>query len=299
MEKGGASAEETGRQGKLVLIVGLAGAGYTTALKTLQDKGYLAVDNLPMALLSQLVSLEIEAAGKKVAVSIDGRTSGFDASRFEGLMADLRGRLGDRVGMVYLSASRDELFRRFNATRRHHPLSVGGTAEGLTEALELDWQRMEPLNTLADTRIDTTSASPAELRQALFEAIGEVATQPIPIQVQSFSYRKGIPADADLVLDMRFITNPHWNAELAAKTGLDKEVQAFILDDPAFKEGIANLGDFLALALPRYSSEGRPHFYIATGCTGGRHRSVFAALELARMLEGMGHPVSVRHRDIA
>ena len=285
-------------QGRLVLIIGLAGAGYSTALNTLQDKGYLAVDNLPMALLSQLVSLEVEAAGKKVAVSVDGRTSGFDASALEGLMADLRDRLADRVGMVYLSASREELFRRFNTTRRHHPLSVDGTAEGLTEALELDWQRMEPLGPIADASIDTTATTPAEFRQALLAAVGEEAAQPIPALVESFSYRKGVPADADLVLDMRFLENPHWTPGLAEKTGLDGEVQAFIRRDPAFKDGMAHLKGFLELTLPRFSAEGRPQITIATGCTGGRHRSVFAALELAAMLEGMGHPVKLRHRDI-
>ena len=299
MDDDGALEGSEERSGRLVLVTGLAGAGYSTALGILQDKGYLAVDNLPMALIDQLVGLEVEAAGKKVAVSIDGRTSGFDASKLRSLMEDFRGRLGDRVRMVYLAASRDELFRRYNATRRHHPLSTSGEAEGLDEALELDSQRMAPLNPIADASIDTSGTSPSDFRRTLLEAIGEAAAEPLPVRVQSFSYRMGVPADADLVLDMRFLENPHWAPGLAGKTGLDKEVQAFIRSDPAFKDGIAHIGKFLALVLPRFSAEGRPQLSIATGCTGGRHRSVFAALELAGMLEKMGHPVPLLHRDVS
>ena len=290
-------AEE--QAGRLVLVTGLAGAGYSTALETLQDVGYLAVDNLPMAMIGQLVSSEVEAAGKRVAVSIDGRTSGFDASKLGSLVEDLRNRLGDRVRMVFLTASHDELFRRYNATRRHHPLTISGEAEGLNEALELDGERMSPLNPIADANIDTTDTAPSDFRRSLLAAVGAAAAAPLPVQVQSFSYRKGVPADADLVLDMRFLENPHWAPGLAGKTGLDKEVQAFIRKDPSFKDGIAHLGKFLALALPKFSAEGRPQFSIATGCTGGRHRSVFAALEIAAMLEKMGHPVQLRHRDIS
>ena len=293
------AAEESGKEpGRLVLITGLAGAGCSTALDALQDVGYLTVDSLPMAMISQLVGLEVEAAGKRVAVSVDGRTSGFDASELGGLMEDFRGRLGDRVSMVYLTASKDELFRRFNATRRHHPLSVGGTAEGLAEALEKDWKQMAPLNPIADANIDTTGTAPSDFRQALLAAIGEAKGKPIPVQVQSFSYSKGVPANADLVLDMRFLENPHWTPGLAERTGLDEEVQAFIRKDPAFKDGLAHLKSYLVLILPRFTAEGRPQFSIATGCTGGRHRSVFAAEELAAMLGKMGHPVQVQHRDI-
>ena len=281
-----------------MLVTGLAGAGYSTALGMLQDAGYLAVDNLPMALVSQLVGLEVEAAGKKVAVSIDGRTSGFDASRLEGVMADLRSRLGDRVSMVYLTASREELFRRYNATRRHHPLSVNGEAEGLTEALEMDWQRMAPLNPFADASIDTTGTVPSDFRKALLSAIGEAKGSPVPVRVESFSYRKGVPANADLVLDMRFLENPHWDPGLAGRTGLDEEVKEFIRRDSAYEEAMAHIRNLLELTLPRFSDEGRPQFTIAAGCTGGRHRSVFAASELAGILEGMGHPVQLIHRDI-
>ena len=299
MDDNGVLEEPETRAGRLVLVTGLAGAGYSTALETLQDVGYLAVDNLPMAMVSQLVSLEVEAAGKKVAVSIDGRTSGFDASKFGSLVEDLRNRLGDRLRMVYLTASHDELFRRYNATRRHHPLSISGEAKGLAGALELDGQRMSPLNPIADADIDTTDSAPSDFRRTLLAAVGEASAEPLPVQVRSFSYRKGVPADADLVLDMRFLENPHWAPGLAEKTGLDKEVQAFIRKDPSFKDGIAHLGKFLKLALPKFSAEGRPQFSIATGCTGGRHRSVFAALELAAMLEKMGHPVQLSHRDIS
>ena len=298
MNDGGGLKGSEEPSGRLVLVTGLAGAGYSTALDTLQDMGYLAVDNLPMSLISQLVSLEVEAAGKKLAVSIDVRTSGFDASELEGLMADFRNRLGDRIAMIFLTASRDELFRRYNATRRRHPLSVNGMADDLNEAVEMDWERMAPLNPIADASIDTSETSPSEFRHALLAAIGEAKAEPLPVSVQSFSYRKGVPANADMVLDMRFLGNPHWEPGLADKTGLDGEVQKFIRDDPAFGKAIGHLEKFLALALPRFSAEGRPRFSIATGCTGGRHRSVFAAVEIAAMLEKAGHSVQLSHRDI-
>ena len=286
------------QDGRLVLITGLAGAGYSTALNTLEDMGYLSVDNLPMALISQLVSIEVETAGKKLAVSIDGRTSGFDADRLQSLVIDIRKRLHGRVSMIFLTASRDELFRRYNATRRHHPLNTSGQAEGLMDALELDWQTMNPLVQVADATIDTTDTAPSDFRKALLTSLDEASSRPIPLIVQSFSYRKGVPANADMVLDMRFLENPHWAPGLAEKTGLDADVQDYIRNDPAFDSSMEHLRSYLGGILPRFSDEGRPRFSIATGCTGGRHRSVFAAVILKSMLEEMGYPVRLDHRDI-
>lgn len=284
-------------RGKLVLITGLAGAGYSTALNALEDVGYLAVDNLPIALVDKLVSIEVETAGKKVAVSIDGRTSGFDSSRLDALVDDLRRRLEGQLKLVYLTASRDELFRRYNATRRHHPLNTSGEAEGLMAALELDGERMAPLERLADASIDTTASSPADFRQTLLASLDEAGRTHLPVLVQSFSYRLGIPANADMVIDMRFLENPHWAPGLAEQTGRDEAVQAFIRKDPAFAPYIDGLSDLLAQTLPRFTAEGRPQFSIATGCTGGRHRSVFAAITIAERLEQNGYPVRLMHRD--
>lgn len=290
---------KTEESGRLVLVTGQAGAGYSTALNVLEDRGYLAVDNLPLALVSQLLSIEVETAGKKVAVSIDARTSGFDLSSLESFVSDARKRLEGRVQMVFLTASQDELYRRFNATRRSHPLNRTAEVSGLKEALELDWQRMAPVERLADANIDTTGTSPAEFRQALLSCIGDLPRSQLPVKVESFSYRKGIPTDADMVLDMRFLENPHWAPGLAEQTGKDAAVQEFIRKDPAFDRFMDGLENLLTEALPRFAGEGRPRFSLATGCTGGRHRSVFAAISIAQRLEQHGYTVRLNHRDVS
>ena len=283
---------------KLVLVTGFAGAGSSTALNILEDIGFLAVDNLPLALVSQLIGLEVETASRKVAVSIDGRTSGFDPKSLATLIADTRARLGDGVMLVFLTASRDELYRRYNATRRLHPLSHDGVDETLMEAIDRDSVKMAEVEALADVVIDTTGAAPKQFRQTLLHKLGEEVAAFLPVEITSFSYRHGLPDTADMVLDMRFLENPHWQPGLAAQTGEDDDVQAFILADPCFNSFIDRLIALLDDVLPRYALEGRPRFAIATGCTGGRHRSVFTALTITRRLEEKGYPVSLSHREI-
>ena len=283
---------------KLVLVTGFAGAGSSTALNILEDIGFLAVDNLPLALVSQLIGLEVETASRKVAVSIDGRTSGFDPKSLATLIADTRARLGDGVMLVFLTASRDELYRRYNATRRLHPLSHDGVDETLMEAIDRDSVKMAEVEALADVVIDTTGAAPKQFRQTLLHKLGEEVAAFLPVEITSFSYRHGLPDTADMVLDMRFLENPHWQPGLAAQTGEDADVQKFILADPCFNSFIDRLIALLDDVLPRYALEGRPRFAIATGCTGGRHRSVFTALTITRRLEEKGYPVSLSHREI-
>lgn len=283
---------------KLVLVTGFAGAGSSTALNILEDIGFLAVDNLPLALVSQLIGLEVETASRRVAVSIDGRTSGFDPKSLAMLISDLRARLGDGVMLVFLTASRDELYRRYNATRRLHPLSHDGVDETLMEAIDRDSVKMAEVEALADVVIDTTGAAPKQFRQSLLNKLGEEIAAFLPVEITSFSYRQGLPETADMVLDMRFLENPHWQPGLAAETGEDADVQAFILADPGFNSFIDRLITLLDDVLPRYALEGRPRFAIAAGCTGGRHRSVFTALTIARRLEEKGYPVSLNHREI-
>ena len=283
---------------KLILVTGLAGAGSSTALNILEDIGYLAVDNLPLALVSQLIGLEVETAGRKVAVSIDGRTSGFDPQSLATLISDTRKRLGNSMMLVYLMASRDELYRRYNTTRRLHPLSHGDATDTLIASIDRDIEIMSGAEAVADVIIDTTGAAPKQFRQTLLDKIGEEASPFLPIEIMSFSYRQGLPDTADMVLDTRFLENPHWQPGLAEQTGEDSDVQAFITADPGFDAFISSVIDMLDAALPRYALEGRPRFALATGCTGGRHRSVFAALTLARKLEEKGYPVKLHHREL-
>jgi len=282
---------------QLVLISGQAGSGYSTALTILEDIGFLAVDNLPLALMDNLISLEVETAGKKVAVSIDGRTSGFDVTGLASLLEDARRRLGDRVKLVYLSAHEDELYRRYNATRRPHPLRFRYPASSLAEAILQDRKDMESLEKLADIFIDTSRSSPADFRKILLEKLGIMSQTALAVTIKSFSYRRGLPQDADMVLDMRFLKNPHWEPGLAALTGEDEPVQRFIRQDPAFELFLDEAVAMLEVTLPRYLEEGRPQFVLATGCTGGRHRSVCAAHALAERLGKKGYAVTLRHRE--
>ena len=280
---------------QLVLISGLAGSGYSTALNVLEDIGFSAVDNLPLALVDKLISLEVETAGRRLAVSLDGRTSGFDADGLVNLMTDIRRRLGDGVKLIFLSAEDDVLYRRFNATRRHHPLDDQGD---LMAAITEDRRRMALVEDIADIAMDTSGASPTQFRTALLNKLGLGEWRKMPVLIQSFSYRHGLPQDADMVYDMRFVDNPHWQVGLAAQTGLDQDVQQFLDQTESFVIAINQLKDMLGHVLPKFDAEGRPKFSIAVGCTGGKHRSVYSAVKLAEIITRMGFEATVTHREL-
>ena len=297
--------KETLEKPRLVLIAGLAGSGYSTALNILEDAGFSAIDNLPFSLVNQLISLEVETGGRQVAVSLDGRTSGFRVKGLHDLMIDLKNRLPGQVQLVFLNASEQELARRFNATRRHHPLdehdAANDAARGLADAIHRDWELMAPIGEIADITIDTTGSNPTNFRSLLLSQLGlgdDINPLQMPVFISSFSYRHGIPQDADMVLDMRFLDNPHWQDGLAALTGRDAPVGDFISGNPAFHRWMTALTTLLEETLPRFAQEGRPQFSIAFGCTGGRHRSVFAAETVAQVIRSMGHQVSLNHRQI-
>ena len=297
--------KETLEKPRLVLIAGLAGSGYSTALNILEDAGFSAIDNLPFSLVNQLISLEVETGGRQVAVSLDGRTSGFRVKGLHDLMIDLKNRLPGQVQLVFLTASEQELARRFNATRRHHPLdehdAANDAARGLADAIHRDWELMAPIGEIADITIDTTGTNPTNFRSLLLSQLGlgdDINPLKMPVFISSFSYRHGIPQDADMVLDMRFLDNPHWQEGLAALTGRDAPVGDFISGNPAFHRWMTALTTLLEETLPRFAQEGRPQFSIAFGCTGGRHRSVFAAETVAQVIRSMGHQVSLNHPQI-
>ena len=287
---------------QLVLIAGLAGSGSSTGLNVLEDAGFLAVDNLPFSMVNQLISLEVESAGRRLAVSLDSRTSGFNASGLMDLMQDLRRRLKDQVKLVFLTASDQELARRFNATRRHHPLDdhdpESPSGNGLEAAIKRDWQLMEPISAIADINIDTSGTNPTHFRNTLLAQLGLIEHQKMAIFVTSFSYRRGLPDDADMVLDTRFLENPYWHPELAPLTGRDAPVQDFIKANPEFDRMMDQLKAMLTHMLPLYAAEGRPKFSIAFGCTGGKHRSVCSCEMASKMLQGLGHDVTIWHREL-
>ena len=214
---------------RLVLVTGVSGAGHSTALKILEDHGFAAVDNLPLALVDPLIALEVETGGRQIAIGLDARTSGFSKSALDTLTRNLRKRLGGQFRMVFVTAAHGDLMRRYNATRRQHPLGAG---QSLDAAISADMERMDDINAIADVQIDSTGIAPVDMRRLLLERLNLEIDTAMPVHIISFSYRFGLPKTADQIFDMRFAKNPHWDNGLRAQTGLDKDVAAFIAADP-------------------------------------------------------------------
>ena len=280
---------------RLILVTGASGAGLSTALNILEDCGIKAVDNLPLAMIDALVAMEVEAGGHSLAIGLDARTTGFSVGAVETLVSNLRRKFADRFTAIYLVASQDDLLRRFNATRRQHPLVASGSLAG---AIAADLDRMENVAPLADIRLDTSATKPSDLRQSLLASLGIAEAFQINLRLLSFSYRRRIPDHSDMVIDMRFAENPHWVAGLRAQDGRDDEVASFLNEDETAMSVLNSLQAMLTGMLPRMSREGRPLLTIAFGCTGGQHRSVWAVETMASWLRDEGYDVKVAHREL-
>ena len=280
---------------QIILVTGQAGSGHSTALKILEDEGYSTVDNLPLALVDQLVSIEVETDGKYLAFCLDARTSGFSAQSVAGLIENLKAKFSDTVKVIHLSATRAELMRRFQSTRRHHPLAKDNIIE---EAIVIDEERMSVLQPLADITIDSTCASPSSLRQQLLNGLNIAEKQSMSVHVMSFAYKNGLPDNADYVFDVRFLRNPHWDPELRALTGEVKAVSSYVQADQGFEDFFHHLISMSNLFLDRARKDGRAHLHFAFGCTGGKHRSVTTARAFATWLEKEGHEVIMSHREL-
>jgi RNase adapter protein RapZ len=288
---------------RAVLVTGMSGAGRTTCLKMLEDLGYEAVDNLPVGLLARVFRPAGAGGGPPdVAVGMDSRTRDFEPRRLLRELRALRGGPGAAAAaaaspfLLFFDCEDAELQRRFSASRRRHPLADDLPVE---EALGRERALMAPLRDEADLVIDTTGLAPPDLRRLLAGHFGPGAGPGrLGIAVVSFSYKRGLPRDADLVLDVRFLRNPHYVGALRPLTGLDPEVQAHVRDDPDLEPFLERLQALLAPLLPRYEAEGKSYLTIALGCTGGQHRSVYLAERLAGWLRAQGREAAVRHRDI-
>ena len=280
---------------KVVLVTGFSGAGHSTALKILEDYGFTAVDNLPLALVDPLITLEVETGGRSIAIGLDARTSGFRVGAVKRLVQNLANRLGGDFKMVFISAGHLDLMRRYNATRRQHPLGQG---RDLALAIRSDMARMNDVEALADIVIDSSGLSPADLRHSILNSLPLGVAVPMRVHVLSFSYRQGLPETADQIFDMRFAKNPYWNDELRGLTGLDKDVSAFFAQDELANRFLSQLQQMLKLMFSRIKEEGRPNFTLAFGCTGGKHRSVWAAAKITKWIEGQGFPVQLDHREL-
>lgn len=283
---------------RILLVTGMSGAGRTTALKTLEDLGWETADNLPLALVDRLLASPLpEGASdehRPFAVGIDSRTRGFDAAAILKRAQALRAQ-GRPVEILFFDCSGAELVRRFSATRRRHPLALDLPAEdGIAREREL----LHPLREAADALIDTSDLTTNALQQEMRARFAEGAVEAPTLVVTSFGFSRGLPRNADLVFDLRFLRNPHWVPGLRAGTGLDPEVAAYVADDPAYPEALERIGGLLTLLLPRYASEGKSYVTIAFGCTGGRHRSVHVAEEIGGRLRDAGFSPTIVHRDL-
>lgn len=279
---------------EVTILTGMSGAGRSTAADALEDVGFFVIDNLPPALIGKVADLA--SSGERVTryvLVVDVR-SGLFVDALDGALDELRAS-GARTRIVFLDASDDALVRRYEATRRRHPLAEG---ERLVEGIARERSLLEDLRGRADVVLDTTDLNVHELRDLVRDRVGQgSADGQLLVSVVSFGYKHGVPVDVDLVFDVRFLPNPHWVDELRPLTGSDPEVREFVLGQPEAAEYLAELGRLFRLTLPAYQREGKSYLTIAIGCTGGRHRSVAIAEAVARSLGELGYAPTVRHRD--
>lgn len=280
----------------ILIVTGLSGAGKSTVLKALEDAGHEVVDNLPISLMDGLLAA---AAPRPIALGLDSRTRAFDAKALAARVAALRDCARD-VRLVYLDCADDVLIRRFSETRRRHPLALDRPA---IDGIRAERDLLGGLKRSADLVIDSTELSVTDLRAIVTERFGGGFSPGLTVTLMSFGFAAGLPREADLVFDMRFLANPHWDAALRPLTGEDAAVAAFVEADPLYAGTLDRIDDLIRSLLPGYAREGKSYLTIAIGCTGGRHRSVAVARalagRLAAHLANSGQTVALVHRDIA
>jgi RNase adapter protein RapZ len=284
----------------VVLVSGLSGAGKASILRALEDLGFEAVDNPPLPLIEGLVTRAEPGASPKLAVGVDARTRGFDAEAVLATLARLRQNPALRPELVYAWADEGVLLRRYTETRRRHPLAPNGR---VIDGILAEQTLTGPLHAAADLVVDTSDLPLPALRRLIERRYGpEAAGQDhsgLAVSLQSFAFPAGLPRDADMVFDARFLRNPHYVPALKPRTGLDPEVGAYVEADADFPAFFARLMDLLLLLLPRFVQEGKKYATIAIGCTGGRHRSVHIVEKLASKLTEAGWRVTTTHRELA
>lgn len=283
---------------EFVVITGMSGAGRSTVSNAFEDLGWFVIDNMPLLLVGKVAELAEGANAKNDKVAfVVGRTAPEDLSA-EGVLDAAIDQLragGSRVRIVFLDASDEVLVRRYEGTRRRHPLA---DHDLVTKGIERERRLLEPVKARADVVIDTGPLNVHQLRERIVEAFSAEDDQKMAINVVSFGFKHGLPGDVDLVFDLRFLPNPHWIEELRPFTGKDAPVSDYVLGNPATKAFLEKLEDLLLMLIPAYVKEGKSYLSIAVGCTGGQHRSVAIAIELARILNVHGLGAQVRHRDI-
>ena len=292
-DSAGGQAQDTRTRQRVVLVTGMSGAGRSTTLKALEDVGYEAIDNLPLHLVATIVhegGLE-----SPVAIGVDIRTRNFAVQPFLDALTRLESDPKLAVTLLFVDCEEEVLRRRFTETRRRHPLAQG---RPLTDGIAAERRLVAPLRKRADMTIDTSTLSTQDLRRVISAQLGLEKAQGMAVFVTSFSYKNGLPREADLVFDVRFLRNPHYDPELKPLTGRDRAVADYVAGDPDFAPFFGGLSRLLKRLLPRYEREGKSYLTIAIGCTGGRHRSVALAEKLTAELRAAGRNVTLNHREL-
>ncbi len=290
------SHQPVGTQIPVLIITGLSGSGKSTVLRALEDVGYFCVDNLPLQLLPAFLRMEFASSQnqRKIALVMDVRTQGF-LQNYARVFKRLE-REGFQLHLIFLEADEAALIRRFSSTRRQHPLADRDT---ISQALRHERESLAGLRQLAHRIIDSSNYNPHQLREFIKEEYSDLAPrQRMWLHLISFAYKNGIPPEADMVLDVRFLPNPYFVDELSRLTGMDPRVRDFILGQAETRAFLQELFGFLAFLLPRYQEEGKTHLTLAVGCTGGQHRSVVIANTLGEHLSQGNFPYTLSHRDM-
>jgi UPF0042 nucleotide-binding protein len=281
----------------VVIITGLSGSGKSTALRALEDIGFFCVDNLPVVLLPKFLSITLQSSPdiKQVAMVMDLRERSF-VEKYQRIFERLKEK-GYKIEILFLEASEDSLLRRFSETRRNHPLSAKGST--IMEGIRLEVEKLSPLRQLADKIIDTTTSNVHQLKDIVQRQFLPSSRQKkMIVNVMSFGYRYGLPADADLVIDVRFLPNPYYVEDLKNFDGHHRDVEKYVLNNKESKDFLKKTIDLMNFLIPLYEKEGKARLNIALGCTGGKHRSVVMTNQFSSHFQKMKHMVHTSHRDI-